>query len=105
MATNTATSAGAAAQQPIPESQQPLDAAMGIAMGLSCVFWLFVGGPVFLTLTGIIWLVVGARVAITGRIPDIRGRIHRRRHHRAVGIVLALLGLLMSFGHLAMLVG
>ena len=103
VATNTARAAEAAAQQPMPASRQPLDAAMGIAMALSCVFWLFVGGPFFLTLTGIIWLAVGARIAVTGRIPDIRGRVHRRRHYRAVGIVLALLGLLMSVGQLAML--
>ena len=100
-----ANTAGATAQQPMPESRQPLDAAMGIAVVLSCIFWLFVGSPFFLTLTGIIWLVVGVRVAATGGIPDIRGRIHRRRHYRAVGVILGILGLLMSVGHLVMLIG
>jgi hypothetical protein len=102
---STVSPLGAAAQLPSPQPRQPLDAAMGIAVVLSCIFWLFVGGAFFLTLTGIIWLVVGVRIAITGGIPDMRGRLHRRRHYRAVGVVLAVLGLLMSVGHLAMLIG
>lgn len=105
MAANAAGSVGRAGQQLMPEPRQPLDAAMGIAVVLSCIFWLFVGGPIFLMLTGIIWLVAGIRIAVTGGIPDTRGRLHRRRHYRVVGIILALLGLLMGVGHLVMLIG
>lgn len=105
VAANVVGSVGTVGPQPMPEPRRPLDAAMGIAVVMSCIFWLFVGGPIFLTLTGIIWLAAGLRIAVTGGIPDTRGRLHRRSHYRVVGIILALLGLLMGVGQLAMLIG
>jgi hypothetical protein len=96
--------AGAAAQ-PLPETRSALDAALGIAILLSCIFWLFIGGPLFLFLTGMIWLVAGIRIALTGKIPDTKGKLHYRPHYRFIGVVLAILGVFMGLGQLAMLVG
>ena len=91
------------ATQPLGETCSAVDAAMGIAIVVSVIFWLFIGGRILLALTGAIWLAAGVRIAMTGRIPDTKGRLHYRSHYRLLGGLLAAVGLIMGTLHLLML--